>query len=172
VEYQTREGYCGSATQRSVLRSIPQVSEIAFEIPPTKSGRSSAEKWAKTTDETTNGYTQCTVVYGSDGYDAFISAIKKVNDPKYRVAVNFLRSPLFEFNKPWWLPVNYVLGLFGGHFSPCIGYLEDQNLVAIFDVNHNYSTFLIDAKRLYEAVATHDQTTGKTRGLVVVEINN
>lgn len=170
LEYQAHEGYCGAATKRTVLRSITGLRENSIELPPMKVGPLTLEILAKRIDEATKKNTKSTPVYASEGYDTFLSAIKKINDPNYRVMANFLRSPLFEFQRPWWLPVNLVLGLFGGHFSPCVGYMEDLNLVAIFDVNHNYSTFLVDAKRLYDAVSTYDRTTNKSRGLVVVEI--
>ena len=63
-----------------------------------------------------------------------------------------------------------IQGFFGGHFSPIVGYLEDENLVAVFDVNHEYSIYLVDPRRLYDSVATHDITSGESRGYVVMEV--
>jgi Phytochelatin synthase len=168
VEYQKREGYCCRTTQRCVLKSIPQLPPDL--IPEEKRGPSTIEKYAEFIDECTKGATKSTVVLGTEGFDAFMSTIKRVNDPNVRVSANFLRSPIFGFNKPVFLIHNILLGLFGGHFSPIVGYLEDANLVCVFDVNHNYGPFMVTPQRLYDAVATFDVTSGKSRGLVVTEI--
>ena len=37
-------------------------------------------------------------------------------------------------------------------------------------MNHNYSLFFVTPERFYEAVHTYDITSGKARGLVVVEV--
>lgn len=101
-----------------------------------------------------------------------MNAIKKSNDLNFRIAVNFLRSPLWGFNAPWLWPKNFMLGLLGGHFSLIVGYMEDKDLVAIQDVNHNYGgIYLIKSQRLYDAVNTYDFSVGKIRGLVAVELN-
>ena len=80
-----------------------------------------------------------------------------------------LNSPLFGVNEPKFAPINWILAFFGGHFSPVVGFFEDVNLVAIFDVNHTYSTFFVTPERFYEAIHTFDVTSGKARGLVVTE---
>jgi hypothetical protein len=112
--------------------------------------------------------TKSTVVFGADGYDSFLKAIKLANDPKFRISCNFLRSPLFGI--PGYLPADLIFVVFGGHFSPIIGYDEDTDLVAVFDVNHKFGMFLVSPKRLYEAVNTYDRSANNTRGLVVTEI--
>ena len=78
-------------------------------------------------------------------------------------------SPLFGIKEPTFVPINWILAFFGGHFSPVVGYFEDVNLVAIFDVNHTYSTFFVTPERFYDAIHTFDVTSGKARGLVVTE---
>jgi Phytochelatin synthase len=168
LEYQRREGYCSRTTQRCVLKSIPQIS--ADRIPEEKRGPTTVQNFASFIDECSKGATKSTVVLGTEGFDAFMSAIQRANDPKVRLSANFLRTPLFGFNQPIFFPHNVLLGFFGGHFSPIVGYLEDANLVCVFDVNHNYGAFLVTPQRLYDAIATFDVTSGKSRGLVVTEI--
>ena len=42
--------------------------------------------------------------------------------------------------------------------------------VAVFDVNHNYGTFLVDSYRLFDAVNTFDLLANSYRGLILTEI--
>ncbi len=171
LEYQLREGFCSSATIRCILKSIPNMS---YEnIPPVKGGASIPTIVKNNIDNATNGLTKTTIVYGSDGYDAFRQVLKKANDPRFRVGANFLRSPLFGYISPWFVPFHFILGLFGGHFSPIIGYLEDEDLVAIFDVNHTYGgIYLVESQRLFGAIDTIDLSVKNkiTRALLVTEI--
>ncbi|KDO34204.1 hypothetical protein SPRG_19044 [Saprolegnia parasitica CBS 223.65] len=164
LEYQRREGYCASATLRNVLKSVGR-SDV---LPAPRRGASTPKQYVAALDHA--GCTRSRIVYGSDGYDVFRSALLAANDPSYRVAVNFLRSPLFGFNGPTFAPFNFILGVFGGHFSNVIGFLDDEDLVVIFDVNHTYGPYLVDAKRLYSAVNTYDQTAKRTRALVVSKV--
>ena len=194
VEYQQMEGYCCNATQRSILKSVPSVDATTLQTQ--KRGPATIQKFADGIDEMSGGKTKSTVVLGSEGYDAFLATLKRVNDPKVRIAANFLRSPLFGINPPAWLPFNLLISFFGGHFSPgtphfshvvhlpppsppyfdtsetctVVGFFDEVNLVAVFDVNHNYSLFFVTPERLFEAVNTFDVTSGKGRGLVVVEV--
>ncbi|OQR99664.1 hypothetical protein THRCLA_21799 [Thraustotheca clavata] len=166
LEYQCQEGYCSSATMRNILKSIGISS-----LPPPRSGASTPLKYAQAIDKASNGQTTSSIVYGSEGYEAFMCTVKKANDPNYRVAVNFLRSPLFGITQPSYLPINFVLALFGGHFSVIVGYLEDEDLVAVFDVNHTYGPYLVDSKRLYDAVNSYDKMANNTRALIVSQVN-
>ncbi|CAK4077752.1 unnamed protein product [Aphanomyces euteiches] len=166
LEYQLREGYCMPSTLRNILRSIPTISSDA--IPPAKAAPSTADNYATKIDAI--GYTTSRVVYGSDGYEAFVEALQHANDPQYRVAVNFLRSPIFGAGAPWFLPHNLLLALVGGHFSFVVGYLPDEDLVAVFDVNHTYGPFLVPTRRLFNAVSAHDLQSGKSRALVVSKL--
>ena len=87
-------------------------------------------------------------------YAEFLEQMEQVNDPKQRVVINFHRAPLF--------------GEGHGHFSPVGGYLAEQNLVLVLDVNANYKPFLVDARRLFEAMDTVDASSSKKRGLLIV----
>lgn len=168
VEYQIKEGYCCHATQRCLLKSIPKFDNT--NLAEQKRGPATIEQFAVTLDTMSGGVTKSKVILGCDGFDAFLSALKRVNDPNVRVALNFLRSPLFGVKKPLFLPFHWLLCFFGGHFSPVIGFFEDLNLVAVFDVNRQYGLFFVSPQRLYQAVNTHDVMSGKNRGIVLVEV--
>lgn len=86
---------------------------------------------------------------------AFREAMKRSNDPDRRMIVNFHRGPLF--------------GRGAGHFSPILGYLADEDLVFVGDVNDHYRPFLVGSERLWRAVTTIDGASGKGRGLLIVE---
>jgi hypothetical protein len=85
---------------------------------------------------------------------AFREHLRRTNDPSLRYVVNFSRGPLF--------------GDGGGHFSPIAGYLSEQDLVLVLDVNAAYRPWLVRAERLYEAVNTLDRGAGKKRGLLII----
>jgi Phytochelatin synthase len=87
-------------------------------------------------------------------YPEFLEQMGHANDPKQRVVINFHRAPLF--------------GEGHGHFSPVGGYLAAQNLVLVLDVNAKYKPFLVDARRLFEAMDTVDASSSKKRGLLIV----
>jgi len=68
---------------------------------------------------------------------------------------NFTRGPLF--------------GTGGGHHSPIAGYLGDEDLVLVLDVNDKYGPWLVKAERLYDAMNTVDTGARKKRGLLLIE---
>jgi hypothetical protein len=83
----------------------------------------------------------------------FREELKHVNDPARRYIVNFQRAPLFSQG--------------GGHHSPIAGYLEDEDLVLVLDVNEKFKPWLVKSERLYRAVNTGD--SGQKRGLLRIE---
>jgi hypothetical protein len=85
---------------------------------------------------------------------AFHDQLSYVNDPSRRYVINFIRGPLF--------------GTGGGHHSPLAGYLADEDLVFVLDVNKKYGPWLVKPDRLYEAMNTFDRMAGKKRGLLLV----
>ena len=89
------------------------------------------------------------------GYDAFKNELRRANDSRRRYIVNLDRGPLF--------------GKGGGHHSPIGGYLEQEDLVFVLDVNRQYKPWLVDAHRLYESMSGVDSTRGATRGLLLIE---
>lgn len=87
------------------------------------------------------------------GQEQFREHLRRSNDRSRRYVVNFDRKPIF--------------GAGVGHHSPIGGYLEPEDLVFVLDVNADYRPWLIEARRLYEAVDTLDGD--KKRGLLLIE---
>ena len=74
-------------------------------------------------------------------------------DPGRRYIVNFDRAQIF--------------GAGSGHHSPIGGYFEAEDLVFVLDVNFNFQPWLVERKRLFDAVNTFDGD--KKRGLLFIE---
>jgi len=87
--------------------------------------------------------------------EAFRAELVKTNDPTRRYLVNFQRGLLF--------------GKGTGHHSPIAGYLEAEDLVFVLDVNEAFKPWLVAAERLYTAMDSIDDASGKKRGLILVE---
>ena len=82
--------------------------------------------------------------------------LRASNDVRRRYVANFARGPLF--------------GGGPGHHSPVGGYLEDEDLAFVLDVNSSYGPWLVGTDRFFEAMnTTADWSTGKTRGLARFE---
>ncbi|KAJ3409461.1 hypothetical protein CcCBS67573_g08871 [Chytriomyces confervae] len=173
AEFQVREGYCAPTTGHMILNSMPNTS-VDFSSDKIQFGPAVCAKLAARIDEiafSIGTKTFSTVVYGSEGFHAFTQALEKVNDPRYRVSVNFVRGPLFGKPFPQFLlPHNLLIAFIGGHFSPIVGYDPQEQIVAVFDVNEEYGLFLVDAKRLFDAVDTYDIQSKKSRGLIVTDL--
>lgn len=186
--YQKTEGYCGIATLRCILKSFD--SFPSDWLPEQTAVPQTPETWSANLRQLVDNCNRS----GAAGdkvrieadivqndmlqYDDFLKTIRRLNNPEEkgtRIAINYLRSALTGFQSPKWLPMNFLLGLFSGHFSPIVGVLEDSSrssndpLVAVFDVNHKYGgTYLVPAKRLHASIQSIDISTGKGRGMVVV----
>jgi hypothetical protein len=78
--------------------------------------------------------------------------LRRSNDPANRYIVNFNRKPIF--------------GAGGGHHSPIGGYLEDEDLVFVLDVNADFGPWLIERTRLHRAIDGVDSQSGQKRGLL------
>ena len=87
---------------------------------------------------------------------AFRGELVRANDPRLRFVVNFHRGPMF--------------GRGHGHFSPILAYLPARDLVLLGDVNHDYGIYLVSTRRLFDAMNTIDDVTGKKRGLLMVTL--
>lgn len=88
--------------------------------------------------------------------DDLRAELKTSNDEGRRFVVNFARAPLF--------------GGGSGHHSPLGGYLEEEDLAFVLDVNRGFGPWLVAAERLFEAMNTvADWATAKTRGLARFE---
>lgn len=87
--------------------------------------------------------------------EAFRAHLKRMNDPSRRYLVNFHRGLLF--------------GKGVGHHSPIAGYLEAEDLVLVLDVNGDFGPWLVSAERLFVAMDSVDSSSGKKRGLLILE---
>jgi hypothetical protein len=85
----------------------------------------------------------------------FRDQMRRTNDPTRRFLVNFHRGLLF--------------GKGTGHHSPIAGYLEDEDLVFVLDVNEKFGPWLVPTARLFAAVDSVDSSSGKKRGLLEIE---
>jgi hypothetical protein len=86
---------------------------------------------------------------------AFRAQLKRTNDPSRRFLVNFHRGLLFRRGH--------------GHHSPIAGYLEAEDLVFVLDVNGDFGPWLVSSERLFGAVDSIDESSGKKRGLIEIE---
>ena len=75
------------------------------------------------------------------------------NDPAHRYIINFDRKMIF--------------GAGAGHHSPIGGYLENEDLVFVLDVNRDYRPWLVERMRLFDAMNTWDGD--KKRGMLLIE---
>ncbi len=80
--------------------------------------------------------------------------LRRSNDPKYRYLVNFHRKPIF--------------GAGGGHHSPIGGYLEEEDLVFVLDVNRDFQPWLVEREKLFAAIDTIDSQSDRKRGLLMI----
>ena len=87
---------------------------------------------------------------------AFRAELAHANDLSLRYVINFTRGPLF--------------GRGHGHHSPILGYLADDDLVFIGDVNHDYQPWLVKSERLFQAMDTVDSASGRKRGLILIRV--
>lgn len=95
-----------------------------------------------------------TVMRGLD-LAAFRQQMSLSNDPNRRYVINFSRRPLF--------------GAGGGHHSPIAGYLADEDLVLVLDVNRDFGPWLVKTERLWAAMNTVDAVSHQPRGLLLIE---
>jgi hypothetical protein len=82
--------------------------------------------------------------------DALRDELRASNDPRQRYVCNFSRGPIF--------------GRGGGHHSPVGGYLEQEDLAFILDVNASFGPWLVPLEQLLEAM-----TIGPARGFARYE---
>jgi Phytochelatin synthase len=85
--------------------------------------------------------------------EQFLEHLRRSNDPGRRYVVNFDRAQIF--------------GAGAGHHSPIGGYLEAEDLVFVLDVNSEFRPWLVERKRLFDAINTFDGD--KKRGLLLIE---
>jgi hypothetical protein len=87
--------------------------------------------------------------------EALRGELRLSNDPNRRYVANFTRRLLF--------------GRGGGHHSPIGGYLEEEDLAFVLDVNSGFGPWLVSTERLFVAMDTADWAGGDKRGLARFE---
>jgi hypothetical protein len=85
--------------------------------------------------------------------EEFKDHLRRSNDASRRYIVNFSREKIF--------------GAGAGHHSPIGGYLEQDDLVLVLDVNAQFQPWLVERGRLFSAVDTLDGA--QKRGLLSIE---
>lgn len=165
--WQNREGYCGRATLRCILKSLG-----CKKLPPELHGETKPDKFCSHLKEYSSMPLRTEIIPGDIDFPTFVKTLRRMKDGNVRIAINYLRTALFGFKFPWFLPTNFILGMFGGHFSPVVGILDEDSedpLVGVFDVNHKYGgAYVIPASRLHASVATLDVSAGKPRAIIVI----
>lgn len=160
VDFQSNGSVCGPASLANVFRSLhePAVSEPAV-LEGSGLCRTGFCVMGLTLDQVADlarartGRT-VTVLRGLS-LASFREHLNRSNDPARRYVINFHRGLLF--------------GEGNGHFSPLAGYLADEDLAFVLDVNAKFKPWLVKSERLFKAMDSTDPSTGKKRGLLLVE---
>jgi hypothetical protein len=85
--------------------------------------------------------------------EQFRAHMRRTNDSGRRYIINFNRKEIF--------------GAGVGYYSPIGGYLENEDLVFVLDVNSDYQPWLVERSRMFDAMNTLDGS--KKRGLLLIE---
>jgi hypothetical protein len=160
VVYQSNGSVCGPASVANVLRSLGDANAsqdraiegtgkcgIGLCIPGLTLDELGDVVRQKTTKKVT--------VVRDFGIDELRAHLRLSNEPARRYIVNFHRGMLF--------------GKGVGHHSPIAGYLPAEDLVLVLDVNGAFGPWLVSTERLFRAVDSVDSSSGKKRGLIVLE---
>jgi Phytochelatin synthase len=160
IHFQWNASVCGPTSIVNLLRSLHRPADQATILEGTGistvmgylPGGVTLDQLAKIADEKVGR--KVTVLRDLD-FAGFREHLRLANDTARRYVVNFTRGPLF--------------GAGGGHHSPIAGYLADEDLVLVLDVNEKYGPWLVKSARLYEAMNTLDAGAQKKRGLLLIE---
>jgi phytochelatin synthase len=160
-DYQRNQSFCGPASVVNIMHSLrrPQSQSVVLDGSNVWTVFGYVVPAGMTLDEVSELMRLKTglpvkVLRGLD-LAAFRAELPRTNDPAFRYLINFSRGPLF--------------GRGHGHHSPILGYLADEDLVFVGDVNHDYGPWLVKSERLFQAMDTIDDSSGKKRGLLVVD---
>ena len=160
VVFQSNGSVCGPAAVANVLRSLGDATASQERVlEGTGMCRSGFCIVGLTLDELAGIVRQKTAkkvtVVRDIGIDELREHLRRSNDPARRTLVNFHRGLLF--------------GKGPGHHSPIAGYLADEDLVLVLDVNGAFGPWLVKTERLFRAMDTVDGSSSKKRGLIVLE---
>ena len=160
IDFQSNASFCGPASIANVLRSLNRPGDKSTIIEGTDiptvlgylPGGVTLDQLAAIAKPQLGS--EVIVLRGLD-LASFRDHMRRANDPSRRYIINFSRGPLF--------------GAGGGHHSPIAGYLVDEDLVLVLDVNKSYGPWLVESQRLYDAMNTLDTGAAKMRGLLLIE---
>jgi hypothetical protein len=157
VDWQSNASLCGPASIANAMRSLGDEIDTESEV-LSGTGRCSLGFcfMGLTLDELAEvaktHHASVTVLRDLTA-DQFRDELRRANDPKRRTIINFDREKIF--------------GAGVGHHSPIGGYLEEEDLVFVLDVNRAFQPWLIERERLFNAMNTLDGD--KKRGLLLLE---
>ena len=160
-EYQHNPSVCGPTSAADVLHSMGRADSQTEVM--TRAGVGSVFGYVipgLTLDQEASVLRKTTgapvTLYRNLDLATFRRLLARANDPTLRFVVNFHRGPMF--------------GRGHGHFSPILAWLPTRDLVLVGDVNRAYGIYLVSTRRLFDAMNTIDDVTGKTRGLLMVTL--
>jgi hypothetical protein len=161
LDYQGNGSFCGPTSAVDVSRSLGQATDQAHVLDDTPIHSTFGVVFGGLTldqeAELIRARTHKPVTVLRDlTLEQFRAELAHVNDPNRRYTVNFTRGPLFATG--------------GGHHSPIGGYLADEDLVLILDVNAKYKPWLVKSERLFQALDTVDKASHKKRGLLRIDL--
>jgi hypothetical protein len=160
IAFQPNASFCGPTSFVNVLRSLHRPADEATILQGTGistvmgflPGGVTLDQMAEIAKQKVGS--KVSVLRGLD-LASFREHLRHANDVSRRYVINFTRGPLF--------------GTGGGHHSPIAGYLVDEDLVLVLDVNKKYGPWLVKSERLYDAMNTVDTVAQKKRGLLLIE---
>jgi Phytochelatin synthase len=160
IDFQRNVSLCGPTSIVNVLRSLHQPGDQASILEGTGistvmgylPGGVTLDQLAEIANQKVGR--KVTVLRDLD-LAGFREHLRLANDASRPYVVNFTRGPLF--------------GAGGGHHSPIAGYLLDEDLVLVLDVNEKFGPWLVKSERLFEAMNTLDTGAGKKRGLLLID---
>jgi hypothetical protein len=158
--YQTNGSICGPTSLANVFKSFGEANASVDDVLAGSGKRSSGVCFMGLSldelAEVARRRRGCRVTVLRDlSLADFRQHLALTTDSTRRYVINFDRGPLF--------------GEEGGHHSPTGGYLADEDLVLVLDVNAKYEPWLVKAERLFAAMDTMDEGAGKKRGMLLVE---
>ncbi|MBH5372985.1 phytochelatin synthase family protein [Bradyrhizobium glycinis] len=158
VDWQSNGSRCGPAAVANAYRSLGEAARTEAKVlAGTWSCWTGVCIMGLTLDELANvaqANTRRKVTVLRDlSENQFLEHLRRSNDPGRRYIVNFDRARIF--------------GAGSGHHSPIGGYFEAEDLVFVLDVNFDFQPWLVERKRLFDAVNTFDGD--RKRGLLSIE---
>lgn len=157
--YQSNGSTCGPTSVANALTSLGERQDERSVLGATGKCWSGLCLGGLTLDELSQIAAQATkrrvTVLRDLTFEDFRVHVARFNDPSRRYVINFQRAPLFAKG--------------GGHHSPIGGWLQDRDLVLVLDVNQSFRPWLVETRRLYDAMDTVDGSSGRKRGLLLIE---